>query len=228
MTAPADQLWAYLHNELAPEEKMIFEQAVQSNPVLHQKLNEYRATHEQLKNILPLLNDEKISDEHLEEALLTEWESEHPEYAERPARKPLGKILRFTLPLAAAAAAAILLALPSASIHWQKTIYGSAPQLRGQPIAKTHYTRAELKQASRELQNAVNEACRQPERWNLQISLQELADGALAVEVSGHLRGNSGVSKIWNKNFQGLEPFRQEIPRFGKQIADDLAKQVSP
>lgn len=228
MTAPADQLWAYLHNELTPEEKKLFEQAVQNNPVLRQKLNEYKTTREQLKNVLPLLTDEENLDKHLEENLLAEWQSEHPEYAERPAQSPTRKILRFTLPLAAAAAAAILFALPSAPIHWQNTIYGSAPQLRGQPITKTHYTRAELKQASRELQDAVNDACSQPERWTLQISLQELADGALAVEVSGHLRGNSGVSKIWNRNFNALETFRREIPSFGKQIADNLAKQVSP
>ncbi|MFA7256946.1 MAG: hypothetical protein WC047_05170 [Kiritimatiellales bacterium] len=226
MKDPADQLWAYLHHELAPADKERFERALQNDSALRQTLNECRDTHKQLKGLQPILNSSTAPNRRLEKKLLAEWEAEHPEYAETSHGKPPSKILRFTLPLAAvAAAAAILLALPAPSIHWQRTLYGSAPQLRGQPAVPPHYTRTELKQVSRELQDAINKAGQPAAHWSLKINLQELADGALAVEVSGH---TATVSKVWNQNFQGLEKFRQNIPRFGKQIADDLAKQDHP
>jgi len=243
MTDPADWIWAYLHSELTPAEKELFEQTVQNNPSLRQEFDECQSTHRQLTDLLPDQNSVEISNKRLEAKLLAEWQAEHPEYAETRREKPCGNILRFTLPLAAVAAAvAILLALPSPSIHWQRTVYGSAPQLRGQTATPPHYTRTDLKQVSRELQDAINEASRQSQGWNLKISLQELADGALAVEVAGLPQCESGFpkvwknearctavsSRVWNKNFQGLENFRQNIPRFGKQIADDLAGQDKP
>jgi hypothetical protein len=199
---------------------------LQNDSALRQTLNECRDTHKQLTSLLPILNSSASPNRRLEKNLLAEWEDEYPEYAETSHGKPQRKILRFTLPLAAvAAAAAILLALPSPSIHWQRTLYGSAPQLRGRPAVPPHYTRTDLKQVSRELQDVINKASQQAERWSLKISLQELADGALAVEISGH---TPTVSKVWNQNFQGLENFRQNIPKFGKQITDDLAKQEHP
>ncbi len=137
MKDPADWTWTYLHNELTPKEKALFEQTLQNDPGLRRKLDECRAVHGQLKTLLPLFNNAESDDDQLEKNLLAQWEAEHPEYAEKPATdKPRSKILRFALPLAAAAAAAILFALPAAPIHWQRTVYGAAPQLRGQPAAR--------------------------------------------------------------------------------------------
>lgn len=229
MKDPANWIWAYLHNELSAEETALFEQALKNNDALRQELDECRATHKSLETLLPEFDTATTSHQKLEETLLAEWEAEHPEYAEKPAAdKPRAKILRFALPLAAAAAAVILFALPSPSIRWQSTVYGDAPQLRGVIGAQPYYTRDDLKQISRDLQNAVEAAGKPPVHWTLQISLQELAEGALEVEVSGHPRGTSGPSRVWNKNFQTLETFRRNLPMFGKQIASDLAGQDAP
>ena len=239
MTAPEDQIWAYLQNELAPEDKERFEQTMKNDPSLREALEESQIVHGELKGILPLIGEEE-SDGLLEDKLLAAWEAGHPKFSEAP-RRSHTRILRFTLPLAAAAAAIVLLSVSfnSNPIRWQRTAYGSAPQLRGEPAMQPHYSRANLKQINRELQDTVEAACRPSEKWTLRISLQELAEGALVVEVSGSQRGVSNAwktegvktppsSKHWNKNFQTLENFRANIPRFGKQIADDIAEQDAP
>ncbi|MBL7017194.1 MAG: hypothetical protein ISR84_06525 [Kiritimatiellales bacterium] len=226
MTAPADKIWATLHNELTPKDREQFEQARQEDPALNDALEECRATHQ----VLAELGREALSDEQLADKLMAEWAAEHPEYAESPARR---RTLRFALPLAAAAALVLLLTLPAGPIRWQRTLYGNTPQLRGEPAAQAGYARADLKQAARELQDAVEAFGDPAEKWTLQITLQELADGALDVEVSGSRRENSNAwknsgakappsSNAWKKSFQSLENFRQNIPRFGKQIADAL------
>lgn len=235
MTTHSDQIWAYLHNELAPEEKNRFEQALHSDPRLREALDACRETHRELESVLPLLDGEDTAaNEQLEERLLAEWEAEHPEYAETPVRRPHRKILYFSLPLAAAAAAIILLSLSlqTKPIHWQRTAYGTAPQLRGQSGMQPHYTRTELKQINRELQKAIETHLEQfpvlSEPWKLRIYLQELAHGALSVEISGHPRAEPNLSTHWNKSFQSLEIFRESIPMLGKQVADDLAGQNGP
>ncbi len=235
MTTHSEQIWAYLHNELAPEEKDRFEQALHSDPHLREALDACRETHQELESILPLLDGEDAAaDDQLEERLLAEWEAEHPEYAETPIRRPRRKILYFSLPLAAAAAAVILLSLSlqTKPIHWQRTAYGTAPQLRGQPEMQPHYTRTELKQINRELQKAIEIHIEQlpvlPDPWKLKIYLQELANGALSVEISGHPRADPVQSTQWNRGFQSLEIFRESIPLLGKQVADDLAGQNGP
>lgn len=231
MTNPSDQIWAYIHKELAPAEKEHFEKSLQSDPLLREALEASLKTHEHLEYLLPLLDGEDVmTNDQLEERLLTEWEVEHPEYAEASAQKPRRKLLWFTLPLAAAAAAVIsLLALPQEPIHWQRTAYGTGPQLRGPSSAKAHYTRAELKQINRELQDAVGTHLEQlielQEPWNLKIHLQELANGSLAAEVAGHPRTDSDASRFWNIRFSSLESFRENIPLFGMQVAEDIAGQ---
>lgn len=229
MKNPADQIWAYLHGELSSGERERFEQALQNDSDLRDVLEECRATHAKLQSLLPLIDTAGESDDQLEERLLAEWETEHPEYAELPVQTPRRNILRVTLPLAAAAAAAlVLLALPwnPGPVRWQRTAYGTAPQLRGQPAGQPHYSRAELKQTSRELQEAIESRLADaPGRWVLQISMQELAAGSLSVEISGHPRANETRSNHWNQSFQTLERFRANIPMFGKQVADDLVAQ---
>ena len=215
MTAPADNIWAYLHNELSPAEIERFEQALTEDPALREALDECRMTHEGLT----ALGQKTLSNEQLEEQLLADWVAEHPEYAEEPSQPTRRKILRLSLPLTAAAAVVILLALPSKPIRWQNTAYGKAPQLRGESAMSPHYTREDLKKAASELQNTINSTDNDPKKWTLQILLQELINGALTVEVSGQ---SQGASMTWAEHFQSLEEFRQKIPMFGKKIADDL------
>jgi hypothetical protein len=228
MTEPSDQIWAYLHDELAPEEKVRFEQELQNNPELLDALDACRETHGEMEHTLPLLDEDEITDDQLEEQLIAEWEAEHPEYAEAPAQKQNRKILRFTLPLAAAAAAMVLLSLSlqTGPVHWQRTVYGTGPQLRGQLGAQPHYTRAELKQTTRDLQETIESRLTElPEPWKLKVHIQELAEGALAVEISGYPHADSNRLLLWTENFQNLKTFHSSIPVLGKQVADDLAGQ---
>ncbi len=227
MTNPADRVWAYLHNEMGDEERELFQHALSNDAELREAVECARRPHHEFKTLLPHLEDEGF-DELLEERLLAKWESEHPEYAEIPRKTPPHRILLFAAPLAAAAALALLIGLPlqTGPVHWQRTAYGTAPQLRGQTGTGAYYTRSDLKTLDRALRQSGEAACRQqgepPEKWTLKISLQELIGGALAVEVSGHPRGEPDFSKVWKKSFQGLEPFQTEVPRFGKQIAEVL------
>jgi anti-sigma factor RsiW len=216
MTDPLHQIWDYLHNELSPEDKERFEQALQNDPSLQKALEEHHSTHQALTE----LGNTPLSDEQLTDKLMAEWAAEHPEYAETPAPRTGRKILYISAPVAAAAAAVIFLfSLSSGPIDWQRTLYGSAPQLRDGSSVQPFYSRSELKQVANELQDAVEADSNPSGKWLLGIVLQELADGALAVEVSGR---SDTASNVWKKTFQSLENFRENIPMFGKQIADEL------
>ncbi len=229
-------IWAYLHDELSPESRNHFESALEDSPSLRKALEEQRATHEELKSILPLIEAETANDEQQEEQLIAEWEAEHPEFAEPPQQqKSQGRIMRFAIPLAVAAAACVvLLALPGhqGPVYWQNTLYGTAPQLRGESAAHPRYNQTELEQVSRQLQNIIEDhIARLPdsaEPWKLKIHLQELAGGYLAVEVSGHPANRPKRSRTWDATFQGKDRFDAEASGFGKRIANDLAEQDVP
>lgn len=219
MTAPADKIWAYLHHELAPDEAECFDLALDKDPALREALEDRRSSHETLTE----LDSGVLSNEQIEEQLLAEWAAEHPEYAEKSKPRTGRKFLQIAAPLAAAAALVLLLTLPSGPIRWQRTVYGNAPQWRGESAAQPHYTRAELKQAARELQAAVEAAGEPVQEWTLRIYLQELANGTLAAELSGSISSTDRSDTVrWNESFQSLENFRQNVPRCGKQIADEL------
>lgn len=143
-----DQVWAYLHNELTPEERTRFEQALAVDSSLRETLEECRTMHRELN---------MLGDRQLEEHLLAEWESEHPEFREPRSRSRL-RIIRFMLPLAAAAALLVIFVLPrqEGPVRWQRTIYGAAPQLRGESSgAQPHYTHQELQHVSQTLKETV-------------------------------------------------------------------------
>ncbi len=87
MNAPADKIWASLHNELTPDEKEQFEQVLKDDPLLCEMLKKRRASHEALTELGPDI----LSNEQLEERILAEWSADHPEYAEKPPPPPPAK-----------------------------------------------------------------------------------------------------------------------------------------
>lgn len=217
------KIWAYLHNELSAEERQQFEQALTDCPELQQALEERKATHAELNEILPLLHAE---DEQLEQELLAEWEAEHPEYQKPPKRK---RTIKFPLLALAAAAAALMLVMhpwAQGPIDWQRTALGSAPQLRGATGSQGYYSAAELKQAARDLQVAAEtrllELSEKPAKWTLKISMQELANGLVAIEVSGHPQRQPNRAEIWGRTFDSLESLREHTNTFAGQIAEDI------
>ncbi|MFC1468180.1 hypothetical protein ACFLQY_05825 [Verrucomicrobiota bacterium] len=218
------QIWAYLHDELAQEQRQQFEATLENSGELRQALEERQSTHKELQALLPLLEDE---DTRTAEALLAEWETEHPKYQEQPPRK---KIIKFPL-LAAAAAALVMLVMQPWSqgpIDWQRTAIGAAPQLRGESGVHGHYSSGKLRQAARDLQEATEtrlmELTDTPAAWRLQIAMQELAEGALDVEVSGHPRSQPEQTEIWSRTFVSLPAFREGTGSFAHQIAEDIGR----
>ncbi|NLX24366.1 MAG: hypothetical protein GXY61_00170 [Lentisphaerae bacterium] len=141
-----DQIWAYLHNELPSNKRAPFEQAAEQDPSLKQEIDACKAVHHVL---------EDWGDHLLEKELLAEWESEHPEYQETVGRR--NRVIRLLIPVAAAAALVLGLTLPlhRGRINWERTVYGSAPQLRGESSTQPVYSRDDLKQTSRDLREAV-------------------------------------------------------------------------
>lgn len=230
MKKPSDHIWAYLHNELNDEEKNSFLQALSEDPKLNDTFRHCSKTHRELQEILPELESEEPL-ESIEKKLLAEWEADHPEHAGSPC--PNGRrILTFGAPLAVAAALVILLSLPAANtpIRWQRSAYGTAPQLRGQAAGTPYYSRDELEQVDRILRTSIETAYEEltdsPESWKLQIHLQEVAGGALLAEVSGQSRSESETVRIWSENFPGENFVRQKAELFAERIAADLAEQT--
>ena len=202
------QIWRYLDGELTQEERTRFEQELQEDSALQRALEERNMTDRVLKNT--------AIDE-----LVKEFEAEHPDFRETA---PPSKIIRLMLPLAAAAAAVILLTAQPwqrGPVDWLHTSLGSAPQVRGETGATPAYTRSDLRQLNATLRKAIESHLenydRPPKTWTMKIEMQELALGAIAIEVS-----SPPSSKVWKATFQTPEQCRQNLPRFGKQIAMDL------
>lgn len=228
MIQPATKIWAYLHDELTPDERQQFLMAVNSDSELRRELANCAATHASLKEFLPGVDapcDERAED------LLKQWEAQHPEFDEDTKTRPTLRHLRLILPLTAAAAAALLAwANPIAPIRWQTPNVGNAPQVRGTASQTAHYTQTQLKQAALELQTAVEQTIQSENRWSLQVSLQELHDGAVAVEISGKprngwnplSRSNEDQAMRWQDTFNEVHQFQQAIPELAARIAKDL------
>lgn len=218
------QIWAYIHNELSPANRLQFEQELHVNPELKNALEERQETDLLLKKSISFsANHQAVANE-----LLAEWETEYPEFNKRVPTTH-NKIIAFSLPLATAAAVLFLLMLQpwnTGMINWQKTAYGSAPQLRDQSTSATFYSRSTLKNISSQLQSSI-ESDLSPKmddhsHWKLKIHLQELANGALLIEVSGYPKNNRDHSTIWNMSSSSLEQFESELPEFSKRIAEEI------
>ena len=213
-----DQIWAYLHHELSDEERERFEEALQNDPSLQTQLEEFRSLHQDLTDVGDLL---------LGEQLIHDWEAEHPEYKDQP-KKENRRIIRFSLPIAAAAAVLFVFTIPfqhRGPIHWQRTAYGDAPRMRGQTAGEAQYSADRLKQMNEQLQDVIefNLANKAPNagKWTLKIHLQELANGYLSVEIYGHPRKDPKSTEFWSATFQ--KPDR-EIADFAQRVADGIAE----
>jgi hypothetical protein len=233
MNNPREQIWAYLHNELTAEQRTRFEEALESDKVLRKAVEERQETNRVLENTLPHLDAEENNRPFVDH-LLEQWEAEHPEYQE-PAVYSRGKIIRMTFPLAAAAAAmVVLLASPlgKGPIQWQRTTYGTSLQIRGEAEIESRYDRSKLKQVNHTLQETIESERSKhpssPDRWMLSIQLQELVQGSLAIEVSGHPKSKPDHPSVWTATFLGEEDLRTNLPGFARQIAKDIAGQDSP
>ena len=60
------------------------------------------------------------------------------------------------------------------------------------------------------------------EPWQLKIQIQELAAGAIMIELSGHPADRPDESRIWTLNFPELETCIAGLPAVGKQVAGEL------
>ncbi len=229
MNPHEDQIWAYLHNELSPEDIAAFELALENDAELREALEARRLIHGDLEHLLPILTQDDAEDNVLEAQLLEEWEAEHPEFREPDTaqqREP-NRVIRLLIPLAAAAVI-LLVAMPlrPSPIDWERTIFGAAPQLRGQLNIQAHYSSSELKGIERALRLAIETEIKQlpepAEPWQLKIQIQELAAGAIMIELSGHPADRPDESRIWTLNFPELETCIAGLPAVGKQVAGEL------
>lgn len=228
MRTPEERIWAYLHDELSPGQRESFEQVLRADADLCDQLATYRGLHQELEQIIPFLDEEAVADEQFEQMLLAEWEKEHPEFSERENSLLVRKTISFMVPAAAAAAALIfLMALPrqGGPIHWEKTIYGEALQHRGQEHFAVHYERDDLEQISRQLRSLIEAEMAEElsSEWILRIQMQELAGGALALEVSGHPRGEPDVLARWYRTFLGEQDIAGNLQTFARQTAEEIA-----
>ena len=211
-----DHVWRYLHNELPTEDRKKFEQALANNNDLQITLNECKTLHQDL---------ELLSNKMLEEKLLAEWESEHPEYQKNSPPIKRG-IIPVILSIAATAAIVLFIALPlhHGSINWQSTTYGSL-QERGESEVNSAYSQASLKSINNELQRKIEEnLSKKSEHWKLKINIQELANGYFVVEISGNPRNTPNQSKTWQETFNGMGHFSSTSDFFAKRVASDIAE----
>lgn len=229
MKSPHDQIWRYLHNELSKEEKLTFERALETDELLRQALLERKVTDKLLHEAATEDNNESLID-----ILLEKWEAEHPAFKEGPTLSR-GKMIKLGIPLATAAAAAfVLFSAPwrTGTIHWQKTIYGDGPQVRGETGTKATYSRPDLRRIAKMLRHTIEAEITglsaRNQKWNLQLHLQEVSGGNLLVEITGHPESGFGVSKVWKTDFQSLEVLQEKAYDLAQKIAADLSEPRAP
>lgn len=224
-----DQIWLYLHNELSADQKAEFELSLKQDPDLLAKLEDRQATHA----LLGTLQQTHADTDDIESSLLDEWEEEHPQYAE-PHNPGKRNIIYFILPLAAAAAAVMLLtALPSGSdsVRWQKTSYGNPLELRGNGEITAVYTKSELKTVGDKLQEAIDNqlalSTNKSFQQTLGIYFQELAGGALILEIASNPESET-AQLILSSNYTNLEKLNSDIPAIADQVRAKLLNPVQP
>lgn len=232
MKKPSDRIWFWLHNEMNADEKEHFRLTLETDADLRADLNLCEKTHQFLKDNLPRLTGTELDVDpsgELVQTLIAEWDQEHPEKTATTPRTSHGRILWFAAPVAAAAAliALLTMSLHPGPIHWQRTAYGTAPQLRGETASAGFYSRSDLKHFDNTLRKTIESARSTPsgvaEKWTLQIHLQEMAGGTLVVELSGHPHKPPATSKCWNKSFQHSAVLHAELQAFGTHIAKEIS-----
>lgn len=217
-----DQIWPYLHGELSKEERSEFEEALKKNDVLRQAMKERKVTDALMREAAKDADNEPFVD-----VLLNKWEAEHSEFRENPANSS-ARIIKLGIPLATAAAAMfVLLSAPWRHVHWERTVLGENPQLRNDSDVDPFYSRSDLKRAAKLIRQAIeSEVSNNPKpanKWSLKIHIQEVNDGNLLVEVSGHPENNSSSSRVWKSDFQSLETLQDHTRVLAAEIANDLA-----
>jgi len=224
-----EQLWAYLHGELATDQREALEQELSENLALQHEFECIQKMHETLKRGLPFV-EESETDEELVDRLLAEWEADQAK--EQSGSRRLLRVL-FQPRVALAAAASLLLALglsrySSSPIRWASVRYGEAPSLRSEESILRHYSEKELRQIGSTLKTDIETAyaadSEKRPAWKLELSMQELVEGALAVTLTGRCKTVSSAKKVWTFVWNGSEELTEQMAQSVSVVAGDMTQ----
>ena len=240
-----EAVWAYLHGEMADEERNAFELDLQKDAELRRIFDETSKMHRLLRETLPVVDQEESSIDDIADKALACWEKEYDLkqrfVSERASQQKQGglpsKWSRFLFHPAVgvaglAAAAVILLVSPvlktPAGLAWDDPVFSSLA-LRGAQSAEAQAVLSEdiavrcqtLLQS--ELMRALETRADSSQiSLVLSLHLQELRNGAFSLIVQARTRKGDLVGE-WSGDYSGEAAFNEQVGASAEQIAEALA-----
>ncbi|MBN1675597.1 MAG: hypothetical protein JXR37_31435 [Kiritimatiellae bacterium] len=239
----AEQIWAYVHGELAPAARAALDEALQQDSGLRGQVAAATAMDRRLRRLMPM---GEWTDEDLTGRILAQWErdsahvDECPRTDERPVPSPEPPIpfpgRRRLVPgfgrLAIGLAAALLIAVGVVRFRgspprWAPPEF-AAPQYRGAG-SQTQYTAETARTASSLLRAAVARSARRAAaageplrgKWALSLRFEELQAGAFRIEI--HAReARTGSTQKGAARYEDLPAFRAAVDELGDEIVARL------
>lgn len=244
VSKPAEPIWAYLHGELAEDERFSFEADMARDYALRLRVEEARQLDSLLGSALLSQDETETGLDALADQALAAWELEQtPAIHEAPAVTPRRKTVAFPAwpislrrpgwSLTGLAAAAILMVLVSPLLRETPEVVWTRPDfsplaLRGPAGSAVATLPADTAARCQKvlvaaLARAFEERGAVP-RCGLTLSfrLQELCKGAFSVTVQAHDRSKRTVGE-WRGDYSGMESFLKHADASAAQMIAVLA-----
>lgn len=236
-----DKLWAHVHGELTPEERLAVDNALQADVALKAEWLKIRALDRQLREAMGAAGRSEAA---LADALLEEWERTQGSAAEAPGkrrrRRPAILRIRTWASVLALAAGLVLAfglqAVVLTPLDWTRTDVLPVRQ-RGveRPVPDPAAFKAmETLSGSFKVRIAERYARQAPSRWNLLARwktrhawvldrrFQQMAGEAFSVDITARRPGDVSAAHEWQWYFQSADSFQAQMDDLAEAIARDL------
>ena len=236
-TDVSEQLWAYVHGQLADEERHQVEKSLIADPALKREYDAIKEIDSKLRFYVPLT---EISEDDLEHRVLSAWQTTCDRMSESKGAK-LSMYQSRTLQLITAIAACFLVVLgirnyTSSPIEWTEPQIQAAAKYRGEGGALEHgYSQQDFRLFSDKLKKSITKHfdeidahhtrsfLRKDVDWVLVTKWQELVSKSLYVQIEAYEPDQKILSKEWSQHYADSGAFLENIDDLAAQVAGDLA-----
>jgi len=241
---PEKELWAYVHGQGSARDREELERRIGEDVALRERLASIRTLHGHLQ---ASLQGQVLSEEYLEEQVVTAWEVSNTEPEKTNEAKPeveigspgrqstsRGGALYWAPILALAATVAIAVGVyhyaSQPDLLWSSPVIATAA-FRGEVGPEGWYEQTKLEGICHEMRDAVEAAygrlvedsveatvC----RWRITTRLQELGRGAFSLSMKGVTRDRQPAMRDWSFDFVDYSSFAARKESLAVQMATEL------
>ena len=249
-TEKQKNLWTFVHGEQDEDERLRMEQSLSKDEHLQEELSDARRADKALRMLMPGLaqTDDEL-DQDLEDEMIRAWERSQaignsvpdrstnvikPDFGTRtrPSRLPA----QIAVGLAACAVIGIGFQLTMAPLVLMQSAQILPMTYRGEEFPQGHYTEEQLRTLASKLEIAIQDGYDREtsglERlhnlfrrrtWQVQVTIREIAEGALEVRVEGNRRTDVSEPRYWSKEFESANDLVDRAESFGVTVARELS-----